>query len=161
MIYTVIADLQVFLLFFSILIVLFSQVFAVLGVGNTQLDNDLKEYAEAIERGDENEPENFPFEEYDHIGLFWGYIFSTLRMAIGDFDFEASMYLKPHENLLYWLIWLMVVVMTCIIFLNFIIAEASASYEKVKLNLVAMINKEKASLVAEAEGMLWDRYKNE
>ena len=81
-------------------------------------------------------------------------------MAMGDFDFEASMYLKPYENFLYWLIWLMVVVMTCIIFLNFIIAEASASYEKVKLNLVAMINKEKASLIAEAEGMYWDSWKN-
>ena len=34
MIYTVIADLQVFLLFFTILIVLFAQIFAVLGVGN-------------------------------------------------------------------------------------------------------------------------------
>jgi len=34
MIYTVIADLKVFLLFFTILIVLFAQIFAVLGVGN-------------------------------------------------------------------------------------------------------------------------------
>ena len=34
MIYTVMRDLQVFLLFFTILILLFSQIFAVLGVGN-------------------------------------------------------------------------------------------------------------------------------
>ena len=81
------------MLFFTILIVLFSQVFAVLGVGNTSHDGDLKDFKEAIELGLEDEPENFPFEEYDHIGLFWGYIFSTLRMAMGDFDFEASMYL--------------------------------------------------------------------
>ena len=54
----------------------------------------------------------------------------------------------------------MVVVMTCIIFLNFIIAEASASYEKVKENLVAMINKEKANLIAEAENMYLDSWKN-
>ena len=53
----------------------------------------------------------------------------------------------------------MVVVMTCIIFLNFIIAEASASYEKVKENLVAMINKEKSALIGEAEGMIWKRTK--
>ena len=38
----------------------------------------------------------------------------------------------------------MTVVMTTIIFLNFIIAEASASYDKVKQNLAAMINKEQA-----------------
>jgi hypothetical protein len=36
MIYTVIADLKVFLLFFTILIVLFGQIFAVLGVGNSK-----------------------------------------------------------------------------------------------------------------------------
>ena len=79
---------------------------------------------------------------------------------MGDFDFEASMYLQPRENLLYWLIWVMVVVMTCIIFLNFIIAEASASYDKVKQNLSAMINKEKANLIAEAENMILDRWKS-
>ena len=46
MIYTVIADLQVFLLFFSILIVLFAQIFAVLGVGNPKQPGALKELAE-------------------------------------------------------------------------------------------------------------------
>ena len=60
---------------------------------------------------------------------------STLRIAMGDFDFGAANFLTPAENALYWIIWLMVVVMTCIIFLNFIIAEASASYEKVAAEL--------------------------
>lgn len=78
---------------------------------------------------------------------------------MGDFDFGASMFLTPEENMLYWLIWLMVVTMTCIIFLNFIIAEASASYEKVKENLVSMINKEKSSLIGEAEEMIPRRLK--
>ena len=78
------------------------------------------------------------------LGLWAGTIVSTLRLAMGDFDFGASMFLTPQENILYWFIWLLVVVMTCIIFLNFIIAEASASYEKVKENLVAMINMEKS-----------------
>jgi len=55
----------------------------------------------------------------------------------------------------------MTVVMTTIIFLNFIIAEASASYDKVKQNLAAMINKEQASLIAEAEGQFPKRYKDD
>ena len=54
---------------------------------------------------------------------------------MGDFDFDASTYLTQQENTIYWIIWLMVVVLTCIVFLNFIIAEASASYAKVKDNL--------------------------
>lgn len=80
-------------------------------------------------------------------------------MSIGDFDFGGANYLSPNENMLYWLIWLIVVIVTCIIFLNFIIAEASASYEKVKENLDAMINKEKASLIAEAETMYFESRK--
>jgi hypothetical protein len=142
MIYTVIADLKVFLLFFTILVVLFAQIMAVIGVGNYNHDNALKEYVDAIEAGEADG--DIPMEEYQQIGLWAGTLVSTLRIAMGDFDFGASMFLTPQENILYWLIWLMVVVMTCIIFLNFIIAEASASYEKVKENLGAMINLEKS-----------------
>ena len=72
---------------------------------------------------------------------------------MGDFDFDASTYLTEPENIIYWAMWLLVVVLTCIIFLNFIIAEASASYEKVKSSLTAMINKEMSALIGEAEGM--------
>lgn len=39
MIYTVVADLKVFLLFFTILVVLFAQIMAVIGVGNYNHDN--------------------------------------------------------------------------------------------------------------------------
>ena len=49
---------------------------------------------------------------------------------------------------------------TCIIFLNFIIAETSASYETVKSKLEAMIYKEKASLISEAETMVFQRFKD-
>ena len=140
MIYTVISDLKVFLLFFTILIVLFGQIFAVIGVGNYKVDNALQEYVKANEAGEESG--DITFEEYDKIGLFLGTLMSTLRIAMGDFDFGAANFLTPSENILYWVIWLMVVIMTCIIFLNFIIAEASASYEKVVSNLAAMINKE-------------------
>ena len=96
-------------------------------------------------------------EEYENIGLFFGYIFSTLRASIGDFDFDASTYLSSEENWMFWIIWLISIILTCIIFLNFIIAETSASYESVKTNLDKMKYKEKSSLVVEAENMLFDR----
>jgi len=92
--------------------------------------------------------------------LFLGYIISTLRVSLGDFDFEASTFLTTQENYLFWVIWFLVVIMTCIIFLNFIIAEASASYEGVKSRLEAMIFKEKASLIAEAEDMVFNGLKD-
>jgi hypothetical protein len=125
MIYTVVADLRVFALFFTILIVLFSMVFAVLGAGNQNVPGA---FQEAYEEAGEDGIGDLPNAEYQKIGLLVGYIFSTLRISIGDFDFEAANYLTKYENCLYWFIWLIVVIVTCIIFLNFIIAEASASY---------------------------------
>ena len=62
---------------------------------------------------------------------------------------------------MYWLYWLLVVILTCIVFLNFIIAEASNSYTEVKNRLNAIINLEKASLIIEAEDMTFDRLKDE
>ena len=112
-----------------------------------------------MEQGDDFDGD-IPNEEYSHIGLFMGYIFSTLRMAIGDFDFGAANLLTVEENWLYWITWLMVVVITCIIFLNFIIAEASASYQKVKDDLLPLINKSKGALIVEAEQMIPDKYKS-
>jgi hypothetical protein len=68
-------------------------VFAVIGVGNTNIDGDLKDYADAIESGEEDSPANFPFEEYDTVGTFVGTIITTLRTSMGDFDFDPSCYL--------------------------------------------------------------------
>ena len=62
---------------------------------------------------------------------------------------------------MFWIVWLALVIMTNIIFLNFLIAEASNSYNKVKCNINAMVNKNKASLCAEAELMIPDRFKGE
>jgi len=54
---------------------------------------------------------------------------------LGDYDFEGANLLENPDNLLYWCVWFLIVVVGNIIFLNFIIAEASASYENVKENL--------------------------
>merc|ERR1712139_557059 len=104
--------------------------------------------------------DGIPNEEYAQIGLLLGNFFYTLRTAIGDFDFGASYYMTVDENWTFFIIWFMVVVVLCIIFLNFIIAEASASYANVVENLDALKNKEKASLISEAESMIPDKFKN-
>lgn len=70
---------------------------------------------------------------------------------MGDFDFGASYYLSTSENILFFIIWVVVVVLTCIIFLNFIIAEASNSYAIVMGDLDKLIYKSKAELIKEAE----------
>jgi hypothetical protein len=102
-----------------------------------------------------------PMLEYHHIGLLFGYFISTLRMSLGDFDFAGSIYLSAEENYLYWAMWFLVVLMTCIVFLNFIIAEASNSYSNVMDRLEAMVNKEKSSLISEAEDIMFDKSKDD
>jgi len=40
---------------------------------------------------------------------------------------------------IFWLMWMMTVIVTCIIFLNFVVAEACASYSKVVESLESII----------------------
>ena len=92
--------------------------------------------------------------------MFIGNIFQIMRISMGDYDFDGANDLEDVENIVYWICWLLMVTITCIIFLNFIIAEASNSYANVVETLVAQQLKERASLIKEAEEMLPRRVKN-
>ena len=85
--------------------------------------------------------------------MYLGTFMSVLRTSLGDFDFGGSTYLTEGENILFWLIWFLIVTATCIVFLNFIIAEASASYENVKDRLEAEIVKARSNMIAEADSL--------
>lgn len=90
--------------------------------------------------------------EYQKIGYWFGNFFTTLRLSLGDFDFgmiEDKPLTKQH--ILFWVTWLIMVVFSSLIFLNFIIAEVSSSYGNVKQNIRALIYKERAALISEAE----------
>ena len=64
----------------------------------------------------------------------------TLRLSMGDFAaIDASVELESIENKIFWIIWLMIVVVTSIIFLNFIVAEATASYKHIVQTLDTII----------------------
>jgi len=155
----VLFDLRVFILFYFILIIIFSFIFAVLGVGNKHFGTFKEYYGDmTLEEGINSQVE--PMLEYHNIGLLFGYFITTFRMSLGDFDFMGSIYLTKEENYIYWALWFLVVLMTCIVFLNFIIAEASNSYSNVMDRLEAMVNKEKSHLIAEAEDIMFDESKN-
>ena len=99
--------------------------------------------------------------EYKEVGLFVGNIFDVLRTTLGDYNcISTSMYLNMSETIIFWVAWIIVVIIGCIIFLNFIIAEASASYEKVSQHIDEFIMKEKANLISESEGMKPDVFKS-
>ena len=98
---------------------------------------------------------NYPGIEYKEIGHFYGNIISVIRMSLGDFDFKAIKYMDTLSNKIFWIAWICIILMTCIIFLNFIIAEASASYEKVVQNIDNYLIFEKCSMINESENMLY------
>lgn len=148
----VVYDLRIFLFFYLILITLFSQLLAVLGLGN-----DYSIDAETGKKTDSTEGM-----EYNAIGLHIGEWAWTLRLSMGDFSaIGPSTSLEGAENWIFWFTWGLIVIVTCVIFLNFIVAEASASYTKVTENLDQFISQEKASLIFEAECMASMKDKNQ
>ena len=159
MIQRVLFDLRIFLTFYMILVVLISLMFGVLGLGNDKLDGEFKDlYAE----GGSDGPEEAPNYEYYKVGLFVGNIIQVIRISMGDFAIiGVAGTLKEEENIVFWIIWLSTVIITCVVFLNFIVAEASASYTDVSENLDNFIQEQKAELVAEAESLMPDMIKSE
>lgn len=64
-----------------------------------------------------------------NVNLVAANLIHTFRMSLGDFDFFPVIYLDEAEANLFWMVWFLIVTVTMIIFMNFIIAEASALFE--------------------------------
>ena len=119
----VIIDLKSFMLFYVIICFMLSLIIGTLGFQNfTKRPEMWEEMQENWE---------YPGIEYMYLGRLVGNIISVIRMSIGDNNFDASIYLDPSTNIVFWIIWILTLYVTCIIFLNFIIAEACESYQRV------------------------------
>ena len=164
MLKNVVYDLKIFLLFYMILILMIGQCYAVLGLGN----NYLKVEETYVNRKGEEDVYMKRVSptigtEHNTIGLHWAEMMWTLRMSMGD-NTGIKVFKKPgfkltgEENYIFWVIWILTVVVTCVIFLNFIVAEASASYSKVVECLDEVIRQEMAALISEAEKMSLKKY---
>jgi len=95
------------------------------------------------------------------MNILIGNFLNTLRISLGDFDFEASILLSKEKNWLFWYVWFISVLFTCLIFLNYVIAEASACYNEVKDKLGAYIQNEKVDLIDEVERMIPNILRNQ
>lgn len=62
------------------------------------------------------------------------------------------------QNTVYFVIFIFMVVITTIIFLNFIIAEVSATYENVKQSIHVQLMQERGGMINEAEDILRARF---
>ena len=151
MIMEVVYDLRIFMIFFFILLGFTSQLFAVLGLGNNY---DIVDYWPT---GDKYEPAR----DWKSIGLHMGQFFWNFRTTLGDFSqIVASKNLNEIDNWMFWVIWIMTVVLTCVIFLNFVVCEASASYSRVVESLEQIQIQSRTVLIAESEQMSFKRFKN-
>ena len=83
MLTNVIYDLRIFLFFYSILVILFSLLLGVMGIGNKKVPGEFKDIYEF-------EDDDYPGVEYKFMGLFVGNLLVTLRMSMGDYDFSAA-----------------------------------------------------------------------
>jgi len=137
MVQNVVKDLRVFLAFFGILVFMFSLIFDVIA------KNDAA--------------------EYHNVPPFFGNVLTTLRLALGDFDFgvldNPDRPLNSKQHILFWLVWCLMVCLSSLIFLNFIIAEVSNSYGKVRVRVDEEVQKERASLITDVEAVLSPAYK--
>jgi uncharacterized membrane protein len=101
-----------------------------------------------------------PDREYIMMHKLFARIVHILRISIGDFNFEATTFMDPFVNQFYWTMFIIICTITCIIFMNFIIAEVGASYTSVKDTLHYKLLQERGELINEAEDILRSRYHN-
>ena len=145
MIKRVIFDLKEFIIFYLLLLTMLSVIMGVLGVGNPNAIRDehlrarLKEARAEGGHSDDDFVNDFPGYEYGTMNEFAKNIFTILRFSLGDFDFQYTAHLSTFERNVFWFTWVVIVIMTCVIFLNFIIAEVSESYQKVTTQVEELI----------------------
>jgi len=65
--------------------------------------------------------------------------------------------MTPAEAIVFWLVWVVIFGLGCLIFLNFIIADVGSSYETVKEDIESLIYKSRASMVMETEDFLEEK----
>ena len=80
-----------------------------------------------------------------------GYFLSTFRLSAGDFELENYSTQRAYLVLFTWLIWVIGVIALNMIFMNFIIALISNSYDKVVEKAEAESYRVKANMIVERE----------
>lgn len=93
--------------------------------------------------------------------MFIGEIIWIFRVALGDNTMiKGSLVLDSIQNYIFWFGLILVVFSTSIIMLNFIVAEAAASYQKITTKLDQIIQAGKSDLISEADSITWNQFKN-
>ena len=83
------------------------------------------------------------------------------RVSMGDFAvLDSVKYMnKQEEVIVFWILWFLMVLTLAVVFLNFVVAEASETYNQVSESIVEFIYQQKADLIADAESIMPNRLK--
>jgi hypothetical protein len=151
MLQQVFIDLIPFFCFYTILLLILGLILGVIDWGQYEYNDDreIREIRYSV---------GGPDKEYLLLHKIASRVFHIMRMSIGDFNFDASIYLPDYQNYLYWMLYFLSTFLTCIIFMNFIIAEVSASYQNVKDTLHVKLLQERGLLINEAEDIMRMRF---
>ena len=162
----VIYELRVFLFFFFFITFNFSLMTSVMGIGNLNIEGPFKEKYKDFDYLNPTDAcgnrLKMPGMEYQKIGLLVGNFFQIMRVGIGDFAILNLVgFLNVPETIIFWLVWYMAVLVSTVIFLNLIVAEASQSYSKVTETLELVIEQERAALISDSEIIAFNQTKNQ
>jgi hypothetical protein len=95
------------------------------------------------------------FNEYRHIGPFWGNMIYAMRLSLGNFNFDVfENGMIEMDQILFWFVWISMVLFSALIFLTFVIARVCDCYTDVKLTVNAQIYKERCGLIYEVEEIM-------
>ena len=78
----------------------------------------------------------------------------VLRQAIGDYDTSSIIEGTRDFKILAWLLWFIILVIGNIVFMNFIIAVVSESYESCMEKKLLLIYKAKLEMITECEDLM-------
>jgi hypothetical protein len=77
-----------------------------------------------------------------------------LRQSIGDYDTSSIIEGTQDFKILAWLLWFIILIIGNIVFMNFIIAVVSESYESCMEKKVQLIYKAKLEMITECEDLM-------
>ena len=137
-----------------IIVFIFGLMQPILGVANTEIPGKLRDtyhgmsFYEKMDAGVPN-PEHVKF-----YGRRFDEVFSTFLMVFragtGDFVMHESITSLPVPlQRFYWVLFVFMVVLILVIFLNFVVAKAMASHAEATERMEAVVNKEKADMIDE------------
>jgi len=92
-------------------------------------------------------------DEYEGIKLA-AYFVIVLRQSIGDYDTSSIIEGTRDFKILAWLLWFLILIIGNIVFMNFIIAVVSESYESCMEKKVQLIYKAKLEMITECEDLM-------